>query len=202
MMAKPTHIEQLFERALSGESLSAEQMDELHQDTTFGPMLEQAQFWQQSAQNYQEQDVPSTFNASEHINSVSSQRSYLPWLAASVMAVSMFVGGYQVYGTNQQLQMQLAQQQRVLDAQKEKMQRLGEALLAQQQLQQETLAQMTTQTIDLTRSERKDAMTTLVDYINAQRAEDNAYLRLQLNDIAEQIEQQPLYSTAYNTESK
>ncbi|MEO2281719.1 hypothetical protein [Pseudoalteromonas pernae] len=201
-MANQQHLEALFERALEGQSLTEAQWQELNQDPVFAQMLAQAKQWQHSATDYQEQEVPTQWQANRVFKSSPTQSTFVPWLAASVMAVAMVFAGVKVMDTNEQLVAQIKQQQQSLEVQQQQMQQLSDALFAQSQWQQQALADVAAQTVDIARSERKDALSTLVDYINTQRAEDNAYLRLQLNDIAEQIEQQPPYSTAYNVESK
>ncbi|WP_158681388.1 hypothetical protein [Pseudoalteromonas sp. T1lg88] len=202
MMAKQNNLEALFDRALDGEQLSADEMAALSGDPVFGPMLKQAEYWQGAAEQFAAQNVPQSWQAERLFPSTPASSQYFPWVAASIMSFAMLFGGYQVYGTNQQLVAQIQQQEQTLAEQKQQMQQLSEALVAQSQWQKEALADIATQTVDIARSERQDAMATLVDYINTQRAQDNAYLRMQLNDIAEQIEQQPPYSTAYNTESQ
>ncbi|WP_105253721.1 hypothetical protein [Pseudoalteromonas sp. T1lg75] len=201
-MAKQNYLEALFVRALEGEQLSADEMAALAEDPVFGPMLTQAEYWQGAAKQFAAQEVPQHWQPERLFPAVTASSQYFHWVAAGVMSIAMLFGGYQVYGTNQQLVAQIQQQQQTLAVQKQQMQQLSDALLAQSQWQKEALADIATQTVDIARSERQNAMATLVDYINAQRAEDSAYLRMQLNDIAEQIEQQPPYSTAYNTESK
>ncbi|WP_462157214.1 hypothetical protein [Pseudoalteromonas sp. GB56] len=201
-MADQPYLEALFERALEGEPLTEAQWEELNQDPIFAQMLDQAKHWQQSAAQFEEQEVPAQWQAQRLFTSSSSSTAFVPWLAASVMAVVMVFGGAKVMETNEQLVAQIKQQQQSIEVQQQQMQQLSDALFAQSQWQQQALADVATQTVDIARSERQDALSTLVDYINTQRAEDNAYLRLQLNDIAEQIEQQPPYSTAYNVESK
>ncbi len=201
-MANQQHLEALFERALEGQSLTEAQWQELNQDPVFAQMLAQAKQWQHGAKDYQEQEVPTQWQANRVFKSSPTQSTFVPWLAASVMAVAMVFAGVKVMDTNEQLVAQIKQQQQSLEVQQQQMQQLSDALFAQSQWQQQALADVAAQTVDIARSERKDALSTLVDYINTQRAEDNAYLRLQLNDIAEQIEQQPPYSTAYNVESK
>ncbi len=201
-MAKQNDLEAIFARYLEGEVLSADEMAALTHDPMFGSLLKQAEYWQGAVERLEEQAVPTHWLPELVFPSTPTSSQYLPWVAAGVMSLAMLFGGYQVYGTNQQLVAQIQQQRQTLAVQKQQMQQLSEALMAQSQWQKQALADIATQTVDIARSERQNAMATLVDYINTQRAQDNAYLRMQLNDIAEQIEQQPPYSTAYNTESK
>ena len=201
-MANQSHLEALLERALDGERLTDEQLAQLNAEPTYAQLLTQAHYWQTASSQYIAQDVPAQWQPQRLFKAPAAGGGFMPWLAASVMGAVMILGGYKVMDTNEALVAQIKQQQEALVLQKQQMEDLSEALIAQSHWQQQALVDIAEQTVDITRSERQDALSTLVDYINTQRAEDNAYLRLQLNDIAEQIDQQPVYSTAYNVESK
>lgn len=201
-MANQQDLDALLERALDGEQLTDEQLAQLNAEPAYAQLLAQVHHWQAASSQYIAQDVPPQWHAKQLLKPSARSASVVPWLAASVMGVVMILGGYKVMDTNEALVAQIQQQQEALVLQKQQMQDLSEALIAQSQWQQQALVDIAEQTVDIARSERQDALSTLVEYINTQRAEDNAYLRLQLNDIAEQIDQQPAYSTAYNVESK
>jgi len=65
-------------------------------------------------------------------------------------------------------------------------------------LQQQQMYQLAKEAIATGRVERQEDIASLITYIKTQRAQDQAYLRMQLNDLAEQVQEQPTAAIAKN----
>ena len=61
---------------------------------------------------------------------------------------------------------------------------------------------MAQQAIDTGRIERREDINTLLTYLKEQRNQDQTQIKLQLNDLAEQVENQNLTKVAQNTLSE
>ncbi|MDP4490284.1 hypothetical protein QDG88_20435 [Pseudoalteromonas piscicida] len=184
-MAKLAH---LFEQWLDGKVLSEAELAELQADSEYREMMSAATTWQQRAASFEEQAPPS------QLTLLHQTRAWPVAAVAAWLVVGLGVSGLwlQNLGLHQQLsvqQTQLAQQQSAMQAMLAK---LDET----KSLDQATLAKLATQVVEQNRKERSLAMNNLVDLIQAQRAQDQALLRLQLNELAEQVEQTPTQNLA------
>jgi TFIIF-interacting CTD phosphatase-like protein len=71
-------------------------------------------------------------------------------------------------------------------------------ILAQMQKSQTLQADLTNQVLLTNRAEREVALDDLLAFLQTQRAQDQAILRLQLNELAEQVEHAPIQTVAHN----
>ncbi|MDP5214276.1 hypothetical protein ORJ66_14570 [Pseudoalteromonas tunicata] len=86
-----------------------------------------------------------------------------------------------------------SQQQAKIDSELEQIKTL---LLETQRQNQKQSWQLAQQAIDTGRLERQEDLNALVKYLNVQRQQDQQLIKLQINDLAEQVEQQGETATA------
>ncbi|PCK31447.1 hypothetical protein [Pseudoalteromonas piscicida] len=181
-------LDVLFEKWLEGNRLSEAELAQLQANAEYLEMMEAATQWQQHAKNYEVQTPPAQL-AHQHRARVWSLAAVAAWLVVGLGVSGLWL---QNLGLHQQLtvqQTQLAQQQSAIQSMLDK-------LDDTKPIDQTTLVQLATQVVEQNRKERSLAMNNLVDLIQAQRAQDQALLRLQLNELAEQVEQTPSQNLA------
>ncbi|MEI5579537.1 hypothetical protein, partial [Streptomyces brasiliscabiei] len=79
-----------------------------------------------------------------------------------------------------------------LESQQKQIDQLQNIITAQNELQQQHMYQLAKEAIATGRVERQEDLNNLLTYFKTQRAQDQAYLRMQLNDLAEQVQEQPM----------
>lgn len=192
------NLDTLFEQWLEGKPLTSEALEQLKTSTQYGAMLAQAQRWQAQSSDYKQQPVPDWDRSSTL--GVKPQRSKQSnaaiWaVAASIMVCTLV---YLVPSKNTESELQLAKQTKLLESQQKQIDQLQNIITAQNELQQQRMYQLTKEAIATGRVERQEDINSLISYMKTQRAQDHAYLRMQLNDLAEQVQGQPLAAVAKN----
>lgn len=186
---------ELLEKWLDGEQLTEAQLARVLADPETKLLFENAQAWQNMAHSYEEQSVPSdTPIAIPEIKQVSRfQGNWMQWgMAACVACLSVL--SVQLWQQNQVLEQGLVVQQTQIEKQQDSMQQI----LQQMQKGQNLQADLTNQVLLTNRAERQVALDDLLAFLQTQRAQDQAILRLQLNELAEQVEQAPTEIVAQN----
>ena len=81
-------------------------------------------------------------------------------------------------------------------SQSEQITLLKDMLIEAQRINQQQSWQLAQQTIDTTRKERREDLSALVDFLSEQRTQDQQLIKLQLNELAEQVEFQDRHTMA------
>lgn len=186
---------ELLEKWLDGEQLTEAQQAQVLADPETKPLFESAQSWQSMASSYVEQAAPSyTPIAMSELKQASRiQGHWMQWgMAACVGFLSVL--SVQLWQQNQTLEQGLLIQQSQIAKQQDTMQQI----LAQMQKSQNLQADLTNQVLLTNRAEREVALDDLLAFLQTQRAQDQAILRLQLNELAEQVEHAPTQTVAHN----
>ncbi|MGS0534465.1 hypothetical protein [Pseudoalteromonas sp. SaAl2] len=194
------NLESLFEQWLEGNVLSAAQLQQLENDPEYSVLMSQAQVWQQHSNAYKTVPVPHWDRQSTmpQFASVSVFSMAGVWaVAASVMICSLI---FLVMPKQQapELLNQVAKQTQLLESQQKQIDQLQNIITAQNELQQQHMYQLAKEAIATGRVERQEDLNNLLTYFKTQRAQDQAYLRMQLNDLAEQVQEQPMAAIAKN----
>ncbi|MFC0117592.1 hypothetical protein ACFFK7_06635 [Pseudoalteromonas xiamenensis] len=184
----------LFAKWLDGIALSDDELKQLRLDADFGPMLAEAQVWQSRAQNMLDEDVPTWNRESTYVG---TKRSTSQWYAiAASVAVIALASCVFMWSQNQQLTEQMASQQQLVQQQQQQITTLLGRIDNQQSSQNSKLLDAVEHVLATSRDERREDMNALLQLWKTQRAQDQALLRLQLNDIAEQVEHLPQTNVA------
>lgn len=184
----------LFAKWLDGIALSDDELKQLRLDADFGPMLAEAQVWQSRAQNTLDEDVPTWDRESTYVG---TKRTASRWYAiAASVAVIALASCVFMWSQNQQLTEQMASQQQLVQQQQQQLTTLLGRLDNQQSSQNSKLLDAVEHVLATSRDERREDMNALLQLWKTQRAQDQALLRLQLNDIAEQVEHLPQTNVA------
>ncbi len=194
------NLESLFEQWLEGNVLNAAQLQQLENDPEYSALMSQAQVWQQHSNEYKTVPVPQWDRQSTmpQFASVSVFSMAGVWaVVASVMICSLI---FLVMPKQQapELLNQVAKQTQLLESQQKQIDQLQNIITAQNELQQQHMYQLAKEAIATGRVERQEDLNNLLTYFKTQRAQDQAYLRMQLNDLAEQVQEQPLAAIAKN----
>ncbi len=196
------NLDSLFTAWLEGESLTDEQITLLQANAEYALMMSNAIKWQQQSREYETMKVP-------HWDRESSmpkvQKSHLffgsgMWAMAASIALCAWLFMSNPQQGNQQLLEQVAKQTNLLESQQKQIDQLQNILMAQNQVQQQHMYQLAKEAIKTGRIERQEDIASVLAYIKTQRAQDQAYLRMQLNDLAEQVDGRPLPTVANNVE--
>ena len=196
------NLDSLFTAWLEGESLTDEQITLLQANAEYALMMSNAIKWQQQSREYETMKIP-------HWDSESSmpkvQKSHLffgsgMWAMAASIALCAWLFMSNPQQGNQQLLEQVAKQTNLLESQQKQIDQLQNIITAQNEVQQQQMYQLTKEAIKTGRVERQEDIASVLAYIKTQRAQDQAYLRMQLNDLAEQVEGGPLPTVANNLE--
>ncbi|WP_462164716.1 hypothetical protein [Pseudoalteromonas xiamenensis] len=184
----------LFAKWLDGIALSDDELKQLRLDADFGPMLAEAQVWQSRAQNTLDEEVPTWDRESTYVG---IKRTISQWYAiAASVAVIALASCVFMWSQNQQLTEQMASQQQLVQQQQQQITTLLGRIDNQQSSQNSKLLDAVEHVLATSRDERREDMNALLQLWKTQRAQDQALLRLQLNDIAEQVEHLPQTNVA------
>ncbi|KTF15259.1 hypothetical protein [Pseudoalteromonas sp. H105] len=194
------NLDALFEQWLEGKPLTDEALKQLKTSAQYSAMLAQAQRWQVQSTDYKQQPVPdwdrtSTLGANAKHR---SQGNTATWAVAASIIVCTLVYLVPNKKAETELSAQLIKQTKLLESQQKQIDQLQIIITAQNELQQQHMYQLTKEAIATGRVERQEDINSLINYIKTQRAQDHAYLRMQLNDIAEQVQVQPMAAIAKN----
>ena len=194
------NLEVLFEQWLEGNVLSDAQLQQLENDPEYRALMSQAQVWQQHSREYKAVPVPHWDRQSTmpQVASAGEFGAAGMWaVAASVMICSLVFLLMPQQQTPELLE-QVAKQTQLLESQQKQIDQLQKIITAQNELQQQQMYQLAKEAITTGRVERQEDLNSLLTYIKTQRAQDQAYLRMQLNDLAEQVQEQPMAAIAKN----
>lgn len=194
------NLDALFEQWLEGKPMTDEALEQLKASPQYSVMLAQAQRWQAQSRDYKQQPVPdwnrsSTLGVKARHNNQSNSAT---WAVAASIIVCALVFLVPHKNDQDELSVQLAKQTTLLQSQQKQIDQLQNIISAQNELQQQYMYQLTKEAIATGRVERQEDINSLISYIKTQRAQDHAYLRMQLNDIAEQVQAQPMAAIAKN----
>ena len=194
------NLEVLFEQWLEGNVLSDAQLQQLENDPEYRALMSQAQVWQQHSREYKAVPVPHWDRQSTmpQVAAAGVFGAAGMWaVAASVMICSLVFLLMPQQQTPELLE-QVAKQTQLLESQQKQIDQLQKIITAQNELQQQQMYQLAKEAITTGRVERQEDLNSLLTYIKTQRAQDQAYLRMQLNDLAEQVQEQPMAAIAKN----
>ena len=185
----------LLEKWLDGERLTEAQQAQVLADPETKPLFESAQSWQSMASSYEDQEVPSDtpIAITEFKQAGRFKGNWMQWGKAACVGF-LCVLSLQLWQQNQVLEQGLVAQQTQIVKQQATMQKI----LQQMQTSQNLQADLTNQVLLTNRAERQVALDDLLAFLQTQRAQDQAILRLQLNELAEQVEHAPLQIVAHN----
>ncbi|MBE0349579.1 MULTISPECIES: hypothetical protein [Pseudoalteromonas] len=196
------NLESLFTAWLEGESLTEEQIRLLESNPDYALMMENATKWQQHSLNYQQLPVPD-WDRGSCMPQAHKQAVYFGsglWAMAASIALCAWLLITSPEQTDSQLLEQVAKQTRLLESQQKQIDQLQNMLTAQNDIQQQHMYQLAKEAIKTGRVERQEDIASVLAYIKTQRAQDQAYLRMQLNDLAEQVDGRPMPTVANNVE--
>lgn len=181
-------LDVLFAKWLEGKPITEDELAALRNNSEYRDMLQAATQWQQHAKTYQVQTPPPQLTQQSNTDTWSLS-TVAAWLVVGLGVAGLWL-------QNLELHEQMTAQQRQLAKQQEVIQKVLSQFDEVKPIEQETLSRLVTQVVEQNRKERSLAMNNLVDLIQAQRAQDQALLRLQLNELAEQVEQTPTQNLA------
>ncbi|MCO6356632.1 hypothetical protein GBO14_18080 [Pseudoalteromonas shioyasakiensis] len=196
------NLDSLFTAWLEGESLTEEQIALLQANAEYASMMNNAMQWQQQSQHYETVPVP---NWDRESTMPKVQKTSLffgagMWAVAASIVFCTWVFVSNPQQGNQQLLEQMAKQTNLLESQQKQIDQLQNIITAQNEVQQQQMYQLAKEAIKTGRVERQEDIASVLAYIKTQRAQDQAYLRMQLNDLAEQVDGGPLPTVANNLE--
>ncbi|WP_217875156.1 hypothetical protein [Pseudoalteromonas shioyasakiensis] len=196
------NLDSLFTAWLEGESLTDEQIALLQANAEYASMMNNAMQWQQQSQHYETVPVP---NWDRESTMPKVQKPSLifgagMWAVAASIVFCAWVFVSNPQHGNQQLLEQVAKQTNLLESQQKQIDQLQNIITAQNEVQQQQMYQLAKEAIKTGRVERQEDIASVLAYIKTQRAQDQAYLRMQLNDLAEQVDGGPLPTVANNLE--
>lgn len=186
------NLDTLFEQWLDGKILTKSELSALHQDEQFASMMKEATLWREHASSYQDEAVPqwdraSTFTA----GAVNTPRSWWPQALVASISVVALLGSLILWQQNVFLKEQLQAQQRQEAQTQQQLASLAMQLDGVQRQQNSQLLEAVQHVLTTSRDERREDMSMLMEYWKTQRAQDNALFKIQLNDLAEQVEYLP-----------
>ena len=193
-------LESLFEQWLDGKVLSDKQLQQLENDPEYAALMSQAQVWQQHSRDYKAVPVP-IWDRQSTISQFSAVRVFSvagAWAVAASVLVCSLIFLVLPQSDAQGLLTQVTKQTHLLQSQQKQIDQMQRIITAQNQLQQQQMYQLAKEAIATGRVERQEDIASLITYIKTQRAQDQAYLRMQLNDLAEQVQEQPTAAIAKN----
>ncbi|NMM42178.1 hypothetical protein [Pseudoalteromonas arctica] len=194
------NLDSLFEQWLEGNVLSDTQLQQLENDPEYHALMSQAQVWQQHSREYKTVPVP-IWDRQSTISQLTPRRVFSAagtWVVVASVLVCSLVFLVMPKQPVSELLDQVAKQTQLLDSQQKQIDQLQKIITAQNELQQQHMYQLTKEAISTGRVERQEDLNSLLSYIKTQRAQDQAYLRIQLNDLAEQVQEQPMAAIAKN----
>jgi len=198
-------LNKIFDIWLDTGELSKADKKLLLQDPIFSQLYKNASQWQTQDVEYQQTEVPKWNIEQTWFEKSSSKDSGFNWnwlngamLAMSFALCTLVVTQAQLDISSKGVSVTFNQ------AEKQKIQ-FNELKQMLSQIQQDNSQQawkMAQQAIDTGRIERREDINTLITYLKEQRNQDQSLIKLQLNDLAEQVENQDLTKVAQNTLSE
>ncbi|MFY8352130.1 hypothetical protein AAEU29_16435 [Pseudoalteromonas sp. SSM20] len=197
------NLDIIFQKWLESGELSAEEKSLLEQDSVYAELLANSQQWQTLANEYQETPVPhwqreATWFEKPKPTPISSRLAawFAPAaLACSVVMCSLVFLRAEINYSDSGFAISFDKSAEAPAVTFEQLQTL---LVEQQKNNAEATYALVKEAIDQGRLERKEDIGALVADLNQIRKQDQALIRLQLNELAQQVEQQPQSSIAKN----
>ncbi|SFB78908.1 hypothetical protein [Pseudoalteromonas denitrificans] len=194
-------LNKIFETWLNTAELSEENKSLLLADPIFRELYNNATHWQSQDKGYEQTQVPqwdkerTWFEKSDTKSLVFN----LNWLNSAMLAMSVLLSTLVV--TNTQFEVSEQGFSITFNQISKQEQQLDDLKVMLSQIQQENGLQawkMAQQAIDTGRTERREDINTLITYLKDQRLQDQTLIKLQLNDLAEQVEHQGSTTIAQN----
>lgn len=197
------NLDIIFQKWLENGQLSAEEKSLLEQDAVYAELLANSQQWQTLANEYQETPVPNwqreaTWFEKPKPASISSR--FVTWFAPVAFACSFVMCSLvffraEISYSDEGVAINFHES---ANAPAVTFEQLRTLLAEQQKSNAEATYALVKEAIDQGRLERKEDIGALVADLNQIRKQDQALIRLQLNELAQQVEHQPQSSIAKN----
>lgn len=201
-------LDYIFQKWLESGELSPSDRQLLESDSVYRELLTNSEKWQNLAQSYDAtkvpewdractwQSKPETLNLWSRLTNL-TRYSFAPVaLTCSLVLCSLVVLRAEINLNEDGLSVQFNKTEANQSITYEQLQ----SLLNEQQKQTTTATYaLVKEAIEQGRLERKEDISALVTHLNQIRQQDQALLRLQLNQLAEQVETQPESSIANNS---
>lgn len=195
-------LNKVFDTWLDTGQLSEADKKLLQQDAVFCQLYKNASQWQSQAHEYQEAEVPKWHKEQTWFEKSSSKSEGFNWswlngamLAMSFVLCTLVVTQAQLDISNEGFSLTFNQE----DKQALQFNELKKMLSQIQKDNSQQAWKMAQQAIDTGRIERREDINTLITYLKEQRNQDQTLIKLQLNDLAEQVENQESTAIAQNT---
>lgn len=185
------NLDELFLYWLDGKTLTDEELAVLQQSEPYAAMLREAQQWQVRANSYQDETVPQWDRDSTFTPAESVKRAWWPRTIAASIAMFALFASAMLWHENRIMQEQLRAQQLQSTQNQQQLLRLAEQLDGIERQQNAQLLDAVQHVLTTSRDERREDIGVLLEYLKTQRAQDNALFKIQLNDLAEQVEHFP-----------
>ena len=196
-------LDSIFQHWLETGEISKQDRLRLEQDDIYAELLANSEQWQQLSQEYQETPVPNWDREATWF-AKSKSKSWLgninTWfapaaLACSILMCSLVLMRAEITVDEKGVSLAFQKAQTEQPVTYEQLQAL---LASHQQSSADATFALVKEAIDQGRLERKEDIGALVSHLNDIRKQDQALIRLQLNELAEQVENQPQSSIAKN----
>jgi len=194
-------LNKIFDTWLDTGELSPADKKRLQQDAVFSQLYKNASQWQEQAQTYQSLEVPKWNKEQTWFEKSSIKTTGLNWnwlngamLAMSFVLCTLVVTQAQLDVSNEGVSVTFNQ----TDKQDLQFQELKQMLVQIQKDNSQQAWKMAQQAIDTGRIERREDINALITYLKEQRNQDQTLIKLQLNDLAEQVENQDSTAVAQN----
>ncbi len=194
-------LDAILQRFIEENVLSKDDEMRLLADPEYAVMYQNSKNWQQQAEQYQQREPMDWDRESTWFEKSSDTTIWTKWIAPAAFSMSFAMCSLVIFNANIRyddsglaITFNNSEQSSAVtlnDIQN---------LLAEHQTQanQATFA-LVKEAVDTGRLERREDISALVKHLNAQRDQDRALIRLQLNELAEQVEEQPQSTLVNNT---
>ena len=197
------NLDNIFQRWLETGELTPENRKLLEKDSVYAELLDNSEKWKTLANDYQETPVPDWKRDATWFekSSKSSMMAKLnAWFAPAALACSVIMCSLVVMRTElnvdeQGFSLRFYESNETPAVTYEQLQIL---FAEQQKANAEATFALVKEAIDQGRLERKEDIGALVSHLNEVRQQDQALIRLQMHELAEQVESQPRSSIAKN----
>lgn len=197
------NLDNIFQRWLETGELTPENRKLLEKDSVYAELLDNSEKWKTLASDYQETPVPdwdrdATWFAKSPKSSMMTKLN--AWFAPAALACSVIMCSLVVMRTElnideQGFSFRFHESNEAPAVTYEQLQIL---FAEQQKANAEATFALVKEAIEQGRLERKEDIGALVSHLNEVRQQDQALIRLQMHELAEQVESQPRSSIAKN----
>lgn len=194
-------LDAILQRFIEENVISKDDEMRLLAEPEYAVMYQNAKNWQQQAEQYQQSEPMDWDREGTWFEKTSGTTIWTKWIASAAFSMSFAMCSLVIFNANIRyddsglaITFNNSKQSSAVtlnDIQN---------LLAEHQTQanQATFA-LVKEAVDTGRLERREDISALVKHLNAQRDQDRALIRLQLNELAEQVEDQPQSTLVNNT---